>query len=399
MMRQEITNLSCLCRADEYVSQANRNSPALTMRPECCVSLVHDAIIPTLNGWASLSDVQMGDTVFDEQGNPCSVTAISERREEPAYRLSFDDGSSIEAGVYHPWLTRTWANRAGITKGIHRPAQWTSNFLPYTTHELEASLTHRSGGQDQATHSIPLAGALTLPERELPVDPYLLGMWLGDGTSKEAIITCSEEDEPHYRTRMLAIGENWRIMKGGERTLHCSLAGGASPRLRTRLRQLGVLSNKHVPQDYLFASSGQRLALLQGLMDSDGHIYETGRAEYVSTSQRLAEGTVEIVVSLGMKAAVTMAPAAEHRNQRQDVYRVRFSPTVCVASLPRKADRAREIIERRGRRKLSPVKQRYIKSVDNVGLRPVVCISVDSVSGIMLAGRQMLPILTRRWVP
>ena len=399
MVGQEFTTLICPCRADGFASHANQHSPALTMRPECCVSLAHDTDIPTMNGWATLSDVQIGDTVFDERGEPCAVTAISERRKEPTYRLSFGDGASIKAGGYHPWLTRTRANRAGIAKGIHRPTQWTSNFLPYTTHELEASLTGRCGDQDRVTHSIPLAGALTLPERHLPVDPYLLGMWLGDGTSREAIITCSVEDEPHYRDRILEVGENWRIMKGGERTLHCSLAGGPRPRLRTRLRQLGVLSNKHVPQDYLFASSGQRLALLQGLMDTDGHIYETGKAEFVSTTERLAKGVVEIVTSLGMKAAITMDTAAAHRRQRQNVFRVRFSPTVCVASLPRKADRARETIERRGRRLLSPAKQRYIKSVDHTGLLPVVCISVDSGSGMMLAGRPMVPVLTRKWVP
>ena len=215
-------------------------------------------------------------------------------------------------------------------------------------------------------------------------------MWLGDCTSAAAIVTCCKEDEPHYRSKMLAVGGKWRVLNPEGNPLHCSLAWGPTPKLRSRLRQLSVLQNKHIPEPYLFSSHRQRLALLQGLVDTDGHIYATGRAEFVSTSQRLAEGTAEIVVSLGMKATVTKSDAAAHRNQKRDVYRVRFSPTLCVASLPRKAERAMEIIEQRAEKTLSTVKQRYVRSVENAGNRPVICISVNSESGMMLVGRQMM---------
>lgn len=395
MMQQHITNISCPCRAGGHLTRTTPNNTTLTMQPESCVSLARDTVIPTVEGWASLADIRPGKAVFDEQGNPCTITAVSEKGEEPVYHLSFDDGSSIEAGARHPWMTLTRGNRVGIVNGTHRHAQWKSNFLPYTTQELARSLTHRSGSQEHRMHSIPLAGALMLPERELLVDPYVLGMWLGDGTSAAAIVTCCKEDEPHYRSKMLAIGENWRILDPEGNTLHCSLAWGPHPRLRSRLRYLGVLQNKHIPQAYLLSSKVQRVALLHGLMDTDGHIDEAGNAEFVSTSQRLAEGTAEIVVSLGMKVTVTRSDAAAHRNQKSDVYRVRFCPTLCVASLPRKAERAMEIIEQRADKTLSKVKQRYIRSVENAGNRPAICISVNSESGMMLVGRQMLPVLTR----
>ena len=76
------------------------------------------------------------------------------------------------------------------------------------------------------------------------------------------------------------------------------------PRRLTRLRDLNVFNNKHAPELYLRAGMEQRQALLQGLIDSDGHIYANGRAEFTSKSIRLAEGVQELALSLGMKATI-----------------------------------------------------------------------------------------------
>ena len=141
---------------------------------------------------------------------------------------------------------------------------------------------------------------------------------------------------------MQEIGENWRISSEVGDTLQCSLAGLPNPRLRTRLGELGVLQNKHIPEAILRASEGQRQELLKGLIDSDGHIYAQGNAEFVSTEQRLAEGALELVISLGMKGTIRKGDASTHLTRERDPYRVRFSPIICVASLPRKAERAAE---------------------------------------------------------
>ena len=130
-------------------------------------------------------------------------------------------------------------------------------------------------------HSVPLALPLQLPERPLEIDPYLLGLWLGDGNSREPAITCHIDDEPHYRMRADAAGERWRIRSSSKNVRTCALSRGRIPLSRTRLNALNLLRNKHVPQKYLRSAGPQRLALLQGLMDSDGTIdHRNGVAEY-----------------------------------------------------------------------------------------------------------------------
>ena len=104
------------------------------------------------------------------------------------------------------------------------------------------------------------------------------------------------------------------------------LAWSPKPRLLTRLRDLDVVNNKHVPDIYLRASDSQRLAMLQGLMNSDGHVYARGRVEFTSKSPRLAGGARELALSLGMKATVRKSRARQGVRNVSEHYRVRFSP-------------------------------------------------------------------------
>ena len=243
------------------------------------------------------------------------MSKISHGSREPVERVEFGDGSCIVVGKLHHWRTLTFADRSRISRNDGRPQLRTLTFLPFTTEELRQSLKHHSGKQETSTHSVPLAHALTLPEQNLAVPPYVLGMWLGDGKANEVVIICSAHDEPHYKEKIKGLGENWRIRNTVEETVCCSLAGEPDPGLRTRLRQLGVLNNKHVPAAHLRESQSQRLELLKGLMDSDSHIYAEGNAEFTSTSEALAQGAMEIILSLGMKPTTKKSDSPKHKTR------------------------------------------------------------------------------------
>ena len=182
----------------------------------------------------------------------------------------------------------------------------------------------------------------------------------------------------------------------GSSVLTCSLAWDPKPRLLTRLGNLNLVNNKHVPNSYLSKSLAQRLALLQGLMDSDGHVYAHGRAEFTSKSPRLVEGVRELALSLGMKATVKKSSARQGSRNVSEHYRVRFTPTMPVAGLPRKAGLARGFTEGRAREAMPRIARRSIQSVKLVGIKTTVCIAVDSRWGMALAGEQMLPILMQK---
>ena len=363
---------------------------------DCGVSLTSDTVIPTPDGWTTLADISPGDNVFDELGQPCAVTQVSAEIEELVYRVTFRDSSDIVTGADHPWMTLTQLDLSPVGRSIFRSGPWHAGCWPVTTHALEQLVSKHTNMQTDTLHYVPVAGVLDLPEKDLPVDPWLLGLWLGDGNSRSALVTCSPMDEPHYRERVREIGENWRVLKPENPVFVCSLAWGPAPRLLTRLRSLNLVANKHLPAIYLRASQGQRLALLQGLMDSDGHVYPHGRAEFTSKSVRLADGVRELALSLGMKATKKKSKARQGGRNVAEHYRVRFAPTMPVATLPRKSDVGNTFLDRRPKGSIPQTARRSIRSVTLVGLRATRCISVDSPLGMILVGRQMLPLLSGR---
>ena len=360
------------------------------------VSLASDTEVPTPEGWTTIGDITPGQRLFDEEGRICTVTDASGETEEFTHRLVFGDGSTVVAGMHHPWTILTPSDFSPANLNICRPGPWNAGCWPMTTLQLAFFHNELAGWRRPPRHYIPIAESLDLPEWEPPVDPWLLGLWLGDGSSMNAQIICCPDDEPHYRERVRAIRENWRVLNPGDHVLICSLAWGANPRLLTRLRELNLVNNKHIPTQYLRASHEQRLALLQGLIDSDGHVYASGKAEFTSKSVRLAEGVRELALSLGMKATVRESGerGVERRVSRH--YRVRFTPTLPVATLPRKVNIPTAFIKRRPNGATRRIARRRIDEVQDAGMHTTRCISVDSQWGMVLVGRQMLPALVRR---
>ena len=371
--------------------------PRLWEGPDTCMALAGETPIPTLDGWVALRDIEPGQTVFDEGGQPCSVTAVRRRGWEPVFRIEFDDRAVLLAGEHHHWVSIEYQQRHRVSNGRDSLAGWATNLMPATTAEIRESLVSRGNSGDRAMHSIPLARPLQCPEAELAIDPYLLGLWLGDGSRGAAIVTCHKDDEPHYRMKASAVGENWRIRDVTAMcdTLSCTLTRGPSPLFWSRLREMSVLREKHIPPSYLRAGYDQRLQLLQGLMDSDGYIApETGTAEFTSTSEVLAKGTFELVLSLGQKATLLKGDATLYGIRVSDKWRVRYSPSIVVFSLPRKVGCLQPHLDRRRQADVPRTGQRYIKSVEQIGEKLTLCVTADSFNRMMLAGQHMIPVRT-----
>ena len=365
--------------------------------PDTCMALAGETPIPTLDGWVALQDIEPGQMVFDEGGRPCSVTAVRRRGLESVFRIEFDDRAVLLAGEHHHWVSIRHQQRHRVRNGRNSLAAWATNLMPATTAEIRETLVSRGNSGDRAMHSIPLARPLQCPEAELAIDPYLLGLWLGDGSRGAAIITCHKDDEPHYRMKASAVGENWRIrgVTAMCETLSCTLTRGPSPLFWSRLREVGVLRDKHIPPSYLRAGYDQRLQLLRGLMDSDGYIApESGAAEFTSTSEVLAEGTFELVLSLGQKATLSKGDATLHGIRVSDKWRVCYSPSIVVFSLPRKVGCLQPHLDRRRQADVPRTGQRYIKSIEQIGKKLTLCVTVDSFNRMMLAGQHMIPVRT-----
>ena len=276
MYYPKITPQICKLNANE-----GRYSPAAG-----CMSLSSVTPVPIPEGWVPLGDIQPGQEVFDPFGNPCKVTAVCRPVEQEVFRVILHDGAHLLAGSQQPWSTLTHALRFRIHVKRFQLQDWASRLMCANTEDIRNCPRYERGRLlKESMHSIPLPLTLKLPERHLPIHPYLLGLWLGDGTSGAAVITCHIKDEDHYRARASAAGERWRIMRDVNNVLSCSLTRGPKPLFSERLRELNVFKNKHVPLIYLRSGETQRLDLLQGLMDSDGYIDEKKGAQ--SLHQRL----------------------------------------------------------------------------------------------------------------
>jgi predicted phage terminase large subunit-like protein len=346
-----------------------------------------DTPIPTPDGWSPIGKLKEGDRVFDETGAVRTVVGAFEPYEADAVECRFSDGTSIVSDGPHKWLTYSYQEHQALGQwrrhnGIpHRswPTDWA---LGQDRSAARSPKVRTSADMAGGRFYIPTALALDGPEVGLPVDPYVLGVWLGDGTSRQPIVHTADqfiEDEIGRRGFETNTGKGYgplgRYIRG----------------LRAGLIVAGVLGQKHVPSVYLRAAPAQRLALLQGLMDSDGGVVRstrnTGRVSFTNQNRQLADAVAELFVSLGAKVTRDERPAKiSGRATGATAYRVSCSPPFQPFRLPRKADAFADDSKGSLTRRT-----RVLTEVVPAGRRLVRCIAVDSPSHLYLAGESMIP--------
>lgn len=361
-----------------------------------------DTSLPSPHGWIPMRSIKVGDELFDENGKPCRVLAVSKiMRDRKCFELEFDDGERIVADAGHLWRTLTdkdrvkelrssgaWRKRRrrkrlkrGTGKRPDLAKRNAARKTPYCeiTGDVRTTLdifeTSHVGKSNRVNHSIPIAGCLNLPCADLSIPPYVLGVWLGDGNSRHGRIYIDHPDREIVR-RVRCMGFETSYIPSDR--IGWTILG-----LKAKLRELGLLTNKHIPIEYLRASKSQRLDLLAGLMDTDGNCCEDGGAEFTNTNHALALGTLELIRSLGIKATITEGRAIIYGRDCGPKWRVKVTTTVPIFKLARK-------LERQKSKCRSTQRQRYIVNCRPVSSVPVRCIQVDSPSHLFLAGRGMV---------
>ncbi|MGL5827727.1 MAG: ATP-binding protein [Nocardioides sp.] len=212
-----------------------------------------------------------------------------------------------------------------------------------TTGEMLAAGIRCPGSQ--ANFAIRAAQPVELPEADLLVSPYVLGAWLGDGGSGSGTFTQSDAPEHSGDSDMQRLIA--AIQDGGYQAhrIPSSHNTVGTHGLQADLRAIGVLGEKHIPTAYLRSSVDQRLALLQGLMDTDGTIGKRGGCELSLSDRRLASDALDLIRSLGIKASATWDRPASYRDVDgqlvtcKDRHRIKFTTDKPVFRLPRKAER------------------------------------------------------------
>lgn len=332
-------------------------------------ALALDTLIPTPDGWKTMQELKVGDKVFDERGRVCYVVAEKEWENRPCYRVKFNDGTCIIADANHQWLVCNQYERNNSKIGKIR-----------TTEEIAQSVKTNAG---VSNYSIDVAGPLDYSAQGLTLDPYYLGQWLGDGNSLNSNITTHADDAEET---LRLIGYDGIVVNNGK-------TGGMGRLVKLKnkgimgapieqLRALGLINNKHIPKHYLRGDKEQRLALLQGLMDSDGTVDRLHRCTFTNTNKNLADGVYELVTSLGC-VAMRSQKLPDGDKRKQVSYQVKFTP---VSFNPFRLERKRARVKADKARNAH-----YIVSCEMVEPRNTKCIEVDSSSHMYLAGPSMVP--------
>jgi replicative DNA helicase len=401
-------------------------------RPGLGKALALETPLPTPDGWIRMGDVRVGDRLLDAAGRPTRVTAVSDvMTDRPCYEVEFSDGSVIVADADHRWLTHT---RTGRRSG--RPAS------VRTTEQIRATLRVGAG---RLNHSVPTTSPLDLPARDLPIAPYTLGVWLGDGHSRAArfatsdleivafieadgyavrdsgpmvytIASADADPAPHRNCdvcgarfsnrsgvagHIAASGRRLGRAAGGDDEPAAELCadcramvyGPSRPRrphpvrhtvpgtLTSELRDLGLLGTKRIPARYLRASESQRRALLAGILDAIGTVSRAGAVQVGLASGRLAGDLHELVISLGYRCTITRAGGPG----------TGFTVRIPTADEVFRLERKRIVHkERCGTARDGKDSRRYIVDVRAAESVPVRCVSVDNEDRLYLAGRSMI---------
>lgn len=326
-----------------------------------------DTELPTPNGFVKLMDLKEGDSLFDETGQVCKVTKLHPIDKSPSssFRVTFDDGSAVDACGEHLWPTFSKKERKNCKSPTIR-----------TTKEIMETL--RIGSKQETNHSISCCQPVRYSTQELLIDPYLLGLWLGDGTSQSGCITSADPE-------ILLGFEHW-IIPSSQKKSKAALYRVKG--LTTQLRKLGLLNNKHIPEAYMRSAIEQRMALLQGLMDTDGSCGKNGQSEFSASNEGLATQVAELMLSLGLKTRVIKRSSWLAGVQHKDSYRVWCMTNQPIFRLPRK-------LERINAQAIKPQKtrnnHRYIVNVEPIPSISMRCITVDSPSSLFLITKNFIP--------
>jgi hypothetical protein len=323
-----------------------------------------------------MDQIRAGDDVINPEGGLARVSDVSSVRERAVYRLSFSDKSYSESTANHIWQIRLRNEDS---------APWRDA----STRQIKTRVDRLSR---QARPYLPLVSAVDFASQELPLDPYVLGSLLGNGGLTRQTVTYTSGDPEQLALVQAGLPEGIEIRsRTGSNPYTYGVSQGlkgrtASPLLGA-LRELDLMGlashEKFVPDLYKFSCVDTRLAVLRGLMDTDGSS-SGGEAFFGTTSPWLAHDVQFLVQSLGGTAAISEKPegtyrrpdGSEHPAKRYYMLYPAFSPSLNPFLLSRKAEQ--------WSRTWQP--SRRVINVEYVGIRPAKGFKLDSGNGLYVAG-------------
>ena len=321
--------------------------------------------LPTPNGWTQMKDIKIGDKLFDEKGNICTVVNKSPIHNIDCYKITFENGFNLIVDKEHRWLSKTEGEK---------------NHKVRSTEEMYQHMQTINRKRNSFYYAIETNKPLQLNNKDLLIPPYTLGVWLGDGNANDGRIT-NKKDDNQIIQEIKNDGFKTKTHTYNDDDTRVQIYG-----LKSKLQEINVLNNKHIPIQYLRGSYEQRLSLLQGIMDTDGSIDKRGSCEIIWASKQMIKELRELLFSLGIKSNINEKQVQlEGWDEPRIYYRLYFKTRLPVFRLKRKKDRIPDYPLRKTQY------TRYIKKIEPVDSIPTQCIQVDSPNHLFLATKEFIP--------
>lgn len=267
-------------------------------------ALCNSLVIPTPNGPKKVEEIKIGDQLFDRLGKPTNVLGVFPQGKMDVYEVTLNDGRKTLCSLNHLWNIhkRSWHREISKDK-----------YVPYTIEQILAEglkVSSRSGYRFE----IQCASPVQYQKKNYSIDPYVIGVFLGDGCCTQRALTLSSKDKEILEKINLLIGGigfiqteetgySWKFQcpKGILNTNNVELKYFQTKDFfKNYQKEICQYSyNKSIPIEYKYGSIDQRLKLIQGLMDTDGSITKKGQVTFTSTSLQLINDVKEVLGSLG----------------------------------------------------------------------------------------------------
>ena len=322
-------------------------------------ALPFDTPVLTPRGWKRHGDLKRGDVVMTPSGDQASITHVFQRPQRQCYRVTFDDGAEVVAADEHLWKFRV----VGYSRKAGNGNQWHWD-------DTDAMRAHVEAGRSvliPTVNPLPLLSPMRL--RELPLDPYVLGLLLGDGCFTQGrVLYCTVDDE--LAQAVLSVGAKESPLNPARNLRNFTLSS-----LKPVIAKVGLKNTnsgtKFVPQWYKFAPVDVRVSVLQGLMDTDGSVDAKGYIEFTSISKQLALDVQWLARSLGAKATLSEKVPTINGETYATAYRVYMQPAGKFKPfrLQRKAQRVVGYMHHELCRR--------VVSIEPVGVQDCNCIHID----------------------
>ena len=270
-------------------------------------ALPNDTLIPTPDGWKKVGDIRPGDYLFGQDGNPTGVLAIHPQSGlKQVWEVVFKDGRVVKCCKDHLWEYR-YDRRHNLLK-------------VESTEEIYKKAKESGGFKDKGYRfAVRMNEPVAYPTKKLYPSPYAMGALLGDGSfrynSNQKSLSFSSADDELPNRVAKELGKN--IVPHKSSNFNYSYTFKPIENSKHNLWVEEILCNypelwnaksedKFIPEEYLMSDIYQRYALLEGLLDTDGHIDEKGRISYYTISSKLKDNVIELCRSLGMITSVIL---------------------------------------------------------------------------------------------